>query len=286
MKTKSAAAPGPVKSREEILAAIRSAVERAGGERVSLAGFVSSLGLRRWQVYRFFRSWDDALACAGYRFERRNRPVGTEALLTDWGRVVRKLGRPPTYGEYNNHGAYNAGTCHRRFGSWSSVPSAFRAYAGTRPEWDDVLAMLPSPDGFAPACGRAPGLPTSEIPVAIPRDGRPCYGEPLNFPGLLNAPANESGVIFAFGLLAPRLGFQIRSMQAAFPDCEAMRRVGETAWQDVKIEFEFLSGNFALHKHPPGECDLIVCWKHNWTDCPKTLEVIALDEELKRLGRA
>lgn len=46
------------------------------------------------------------------------------------------------------------------------------------------------------------------------------------------------------------------------------------------------SRNFRLRRHAPKKCDLIVCREHNWPDCPKTLEVIALKDELERLSDA
>ena len=42
----------------------------------------------------------------------------------------------------------------------------------------------------------------------------------------------------------------------------------------VKIEFEFESRNFLLHMHEPNKADMIVCWRHNWEECP--LEVVEL----------
>jgi hypothetical protein len=120
-----------------------------------------------------------------------------------------------------------------------------------------------------------------------PRDDRPAFGEPLdNVPGLLNAPLTENGVILAFGMVAERLGFQIRAVRPAFPDCIAMRWIGGASWQEVTIEFEFESRNFRTHRHPPGGCDILVCWVHNWEDCPAGLEVIELSEELERLREA
>jgi hypothetical protein len=50
-------------------------------------------------------------------------------------------------------------------------------------------------------------------------------------------------------------------------------------WQMVKIEFEHESRNFLLHGHKPEKCHLIVCWRHNWEECP--LEVIELRTALK-----
>ncbi len=97
------------------------------------------------------------------------------------------------------------------------------------------------------------------------------------------APANEQGIIFLFGIVAERLGFHVESFQIAFPDCEAKQRVGPAGWQSVRIEFEYASRNFRDHGHLPEACDIIVCWEHNWPECPKNLEVIALKDELERL---
>jgi hypothetical protein len=88
------------------------------------------------------------------------------------------------------------------------------------------------------------------------------------------APVNELGVIFLFGAMSWQLGFVIHKLQAEFPDCEAMRRVSEDRCQLVKIEFELESRNFLKHMHDPSKCDLIVCWRHNWPECP--LEVLEL----------
>jgi hypothetical protein len=51
-------------------------------------------------------------------------------------------------------------------------------------------------------------------------------------------------------------------------------------WQEVWIEFEFESRNFLAHMHRLDGCDLIVCWEHNWPDCP--LEVVELKQALSR----
>ena len=60
-----------------------------------------------------------------------------------------------------------------------------------------------------------------------------------------------------------KLGFSILRIQAEFPDCDALRYVGEHQWQRVRIEFEYESRNFLTHMHPVSRCDLIVCWRHN-----------------------
>jgi hypothetical protein len=74
--------------------------------------------------------------------------------------------------------------------------------------------------------------------------------------------------------MSERLGFLVLRIQTEFPDCEAMRVVGENRLQMVRIEFEFQSRNFLRHMHEPTGCDLIVCWEHNWPECP--VEVLEL----------
>jgi len=53
-----------------------------------------------------------------------------------------------------------------------------------------------------------------------------------------------------------------------------MRKIDDQHWQLVKIEFERESRNFLRHGHLPSGCDVIVCWVHNWPECP--VEVIEL----------
>jgi hypothetical protein len=71
-------------------------------------------------------------------------------------------------------------------------------------------------------------------------------------------------------------------VQAEFPDCEALRMVAPNRQQRVRIEFEFESRNFERHGHDPKGCDLIVCWEHNWQECP--LQVLELKKVLAELG--
>jgi hypothetical protein len=91
---------------------------------------------------------------------------------------------------------------------------------------------------------------------------------------LVYAPTNEAGVMVLFGAVAREQGFAITRMQQAFPDCEAMREIEPERWVPTKIELEYESRNFLTHLHPVDGCDLIVCWKHNWPECP--LEVLEL----------
>jgi hypothetical protein len=101
-------------------------------------------------------------------------------------------------------------------------------------------------------------------------------GPPLEWLPMTNAPLNELGVVFLFGMVAAELGSQVESLQGKFPDCEAKCEVVKGKWQRSRIEFEYESKNFHLHGHDPKGCDAIVCWRHNWKGCPEELEVIEL----------
>jgi hypothetical protein len=84
--------------------------------------------------------------------------------------------------------------------------------------------------------------------------------------------------------MAVPLGFLILKIQTEFPDCEALRVAGKDRNRPVKIEFELESRNFLRHMHDPNGCDIIVCWEHNWPECP--LEVIELKKEIEKLRKS
>jgi hypothetical protein len=102
-------------------------------------------------------------------------------------------------------------------------------------------------------------------------------------PGLRNEPTNENGVMFAFGRVADKLGFEVERIQTAFPDCEALREVAPGKWQRERVELELFSRNFLEHGHDPKGCDTIVCWVHNWPECPEHIEVIELSKLMRRM---
>ena len=97
----------------------------------------------------------------------------------------------------------------------------------------------------------------------------------LSFP---YEPVNEMGVMVLFSMMAQQLGFVIESVQAGFPDCEAKIEVEPGRWQHFRIEFEYESRGFRVHGHDPLQCDLIVCWRHNWKKCPPNIQVLELSK--------
>ncbi len=106
---------------------------------------------------------------------------------------------------------------------------------------------------------------------------RSIVGDPINYKGLIFGPLNENGVIFLFSKMHESLGIFIEAIQPSYPDAKARRKT-HRGWEDVWIEFEYRSSSFKVHGHDPKECDIIVCWEHDWKECP--LEVIKLKKIL------
>jgi hypothetical protein len=283
--------------KKQILNSI-AAVAKQLGRAPSRAEFISHSGISLHFVLRSFPKWNDAIRTAGLRPYSLNVRIEDRALLEDWGKVVRRnrsilrnRARLPRH-IYRRQGKYNPHTLANRFGGWSSVPRAFRNFAKGQREWSDVLALLPAPVA-RPSVSKTPrsqpneGFASSIAPKLLqhaPLKGRVTYGNPTNFPGLRHEPVNEQGVVLLFGMLARDLGYSIEAVQKGFPDCEAIRQVAPERWQRVNIEFEFESKNFRDHGHPVTGCDVIVCWRHNWDDCPKHIEVVELSSVIKSLA--
>lgn len=111
-----------------------------------------------------------------------------------------------------------------------------------------------------------------------PLKDRPLLGAPMPLPAMAYEPVNEMGVMVLFSMLAQQLGFVIEAVQSGFPDCEAKIEVEPGRWQHFRIEFEYESLQFKKHGHDPSQCDLIVCWRHNWKNCPPHIQVLELSK--------
>ena len=108
-------------------------------------------------------------------------------------------------------------------------------------------------------------------------------GEAINFRGLVYGPINEQGVIFLFSKVSKDLNMEIEEIKTGFPD--AIGRVKTSrGYARRRIEFEYRSSEFKKHCHPIDECDMIICWEHDWADCPPKLEVIELKSAIKELA--
>jgi len=280
--------------RQSLLEAIREIAKQLGRP-PSRAEFKARSGLSEYAVLKHFPSWRQAVVAAGLEANQSNVRLQDSQLLKDWGELVRKHREIPTRVRYRREGKFSPGVFERHFGPWSSIPRKFRTWATNQPEWSDVLALLPLEFSRTQTPGpTALPLPVSTEHLETPTStavhakiqGQSIYGKPIDFRGLRHEPVNEQGVVFLFGMVALELGYHVEATQAGFPDCEAKRQIAADKWQRVRIEFEFESRNFRDHGHPVDGCDVIVCWKHNWADCPESLEVLDLSNIIKTLARS
>jgi hypothetical protein len=279
-------------SPDAIIDAIRS-IERETGRVPSKADFIRHSGMSEHQVLKHFPDgYSAAVKAAGLQpnMGGSKRILNDDQLLEEYGRVVRQLRQIPTAAKFNYEGKYNSATYSGRFGPWSNMPRAFSDFARGKPEWVDVVALLPvtSPGRRQPV-EQSDGTITPAPPAPARHSkltDRATYGNPIDFRGLRHEPVNEQGVVFLFGMIARELGYYVEAVQTGFPDCEAKRQVGRNNWQRVRIEFEFESRNFRDHGHACDGCDVIVCWRHNWPDLPDGLEVVELSTMINSLSKS
>jgi len=283
-------------TKQQITAGIQECAAKLG--RVPTHNELAKLaGISRRVVRGQFGTYTRALRECNLERKGGGRKVEMEDLFRDWAGVVRKLNKLPTLFEYEELSRYSQAPLMSRFGTWSRVPRGLKQYAeekGRTEDWKDVLAMIEARGRSEEPVWleRAAWLQTAAGPGPGPADGnpirgpiilrdRPMYGRVMRPYPLICAPVNEMGVVFLFGAMAERLGFLVLRIQTEYPDCEALRMIDEDRCQLVKIEFEHESRNFLKHMHLASECDLLVCWKHNWPECP--LEVVELKTVLARL---
>lgn len=124
------------------------------------------------------------------------------------------------------------------------------------------------------------------IKPKVSRKKARALGESVHFRGLKFAPLNEKGVAYLFGMVSHELGFVIEVLRAEPPDCEGKRCLDTTGsqWEHVKLSFEYKSSDFKAHGHSEDESDIIVCWLHDWDDCP--LEVLELRSTVRLLDES
>jgi hypothetical protein len=240
------------------------------------------IGVSEMVLYKRFGGLAKALAAAGLEATGPGFNQPEAALLLDWAAVTRKLGKIPSVHEYSSAGRFSVTPFQTRYRRWGAVPQAFSKFAHESKigsAWQDVLRLAEAHAHKEHKTVRA-FLPPRIRKGPVFRD-RPIYGGPLQCPELAHEPLNELGVVFVFGILARRLGFVVHRIQPDFPDCEAMREVARGQWQRVRIEFEYESRNFLRHRHQKERCDLIICWRHNWPECPASLQVLDLSKALQ-----
>jgi hypothetical protein len=264
--------------------------KKEGGKPVGANQVAATMGISTHWIWKLFsgESLSDIKREHGIRLSDPEKHQSVEDLLTRLDEIVSKHKRIPSWNVLTRESGTAESTWKLRLGGsrGCSQVDMYRQYRewlrGNNPDSPN-LEIVESFLNRDEASKKMPDLAASTKPrrratPSYPRTGARLYGKPLNFGNLTFEPTNEQGVVFLFGMVSKTLGFDsIEYLGTDFPDCEGKRRV-RGGQQHVRIEFEFKSRNY---DHPPHGCDMIVCWEHNWKECP--LEVLELKKEIKEL---
>lgn len=144
--------------RDFILSEIRRAATENGGGPLGKGKFAELTGISEgvWRG-KFWLSWGDATAAAGVQSGQMNEAHEADFLLERLALLARKCGHFPTLAEkrmertvdktFPNDKVFD------RFGNKDERIAALRGFAASRPEFADVVALLPS--GGTPASASA-----------------------------------------------------------------------------------------------------------------------------------
>lgn len=126
-------------------------------------------------------------------------------------------------------------------------------------------------------------LKTKEIPVSVDDedDLEDLVGEPMELQVMRWSPTNEMGVVALFIEFRNALGFPIvEVIRTRFPDAAVFQEAAK-GYVRKYIEFEFKSSGYKSHVKSKRKCHYVVCWEHDWKDCP--VDVIELRNEIPKI---
>jgi hypothetical protein len=234
-------------------------------------------GISYRPIHRLFGSWENAVKEAGLEIHpAHNIKIPDSELLQDYIQVTNELKHIPTFNEFRRRSKFSINVYANRFNNFTE----FRKRAIRYGQENGLFVTDITSTDFDTYLTKSVQQKTHTHKIL---DDRPVLGNKIDFRNLMHAPVNELGVVFLFGLLSNDLNFVIEAIQPGFPDCEAQRKIKRDKWQRVHIEFEYKSSNFIEHGHDTSKCDIIVCWEHDWSDCP--LEVICLKDYIKSIKK-
>ena len=269
-------------TKNQIIEEMRRVAANIGKKSLTRKDFGKHSKISASSVRYHFGTWNDAIKEAGLipvdtTEIIRPKLVEDDVLLLDLIRLYNEYGKEPTGLLINAKGKYSEKPYRTR---WKNIRKAFLIAKQKFPE--RISNEIQKQDKGQPEIEAIRVIPKT-IKPKIEKKRRIIFGEPINFRGLRFAPINEQGVVYLFGMISHELGFLIESVRTEFPDCEGKRCFDKenNQWEHVKIEFEYRSSHFKEHGHNEADCDIIVCWIHDWEDCP--IEVLELRSVIKYL---
>lgn len=268
--------------KQEIIKEIQRIFKEKG--EITLTLFKRESKFSAWHIFKYFNSWNEAVEQAGLQADYSSKKIEDEKLFMELKRVFEKLTKVSTTLAFQRESKFSLNVYKRRFGKWDDVLLSFRNWLEVNKIDFPYVDQLPYKSRIPQEIERAKTEETAtQFKAGWPSVKGVHYGPILNFRGLQHAPINEQGVVYLFGMVSFELGFIIEAIRTGFPDCEGKRLIDEKKglWERVAIEFEYKSSGFKEGGHDPNKCDLIVCWEHDWADCP--IEVLELKTKIKQL---
>ena len=199
-------------SKQQILSAIRAAARKLG-HAPTRSEFMRLSGIHYCKLIPHFAGYRAAVRAAGLKPHPNGVRIDTAAMLRDWGRLARKLGRVPTRDEYERHGRYAFASLETRFRRWSQVRSSFLEFAaagglGPAQQWAELVEKIrngPVPrrgggrhwrkqlaTGLRPEAGRGPEAAMTEVQARLRQDGASAIAIPTDFPAMEETNAAEA----------------------------------------------------------------------------------------------
>ena len=282
-------------SKEEIISEVKFA-DNKSDEPLTLKDFVRMSGIKEWQIKNFFPKggWSELKRLANITDKPRPSIKLSRKKFAFKGKAINKK-KPNLTKEYVI--AEEDIIVEEDIVAEEVAEEKVDAKKATKKDADAIKAAAEKAakedaDAIKAAAEKAAKEKIVEPPISPSKQSQKGiadtikddiaeFGELIDFRGLRHAPINQNGVIFLFGMVSNELGLMVEAIHAAFPECEAKRHVGENRYQRVRIKFEYKSSNYMSHGYDPAGADMIVCWVHDWHDCP--LEVLELQIAIDKL---
>lgn len=275
--------------KNQIISEIQRIANELGKTTFSRSEFSQLSKISLHQVYSNFNGWNDAIIKAGLIPDETRNKKTDEELWQNLYEVCHKLDKIPNTRDMDRNSKICNKTYRKRFSDWQNTLIYFKQWLKENHGESKFINMIADKNT---SCAQKTKVVNNEIEtsnntatVVWKSKKGVVYGAPIDYKGLRHEPVNEQGVVFLFGKINEELGIIVEVVRTGFPDCEGKRLIdkNKNLWEPVLIEFEYKSKNFLEHGHQIDGCDLIVCWEHNWEDCP--LEVIELKEIINKASK-
>ena len=254
--------------REHIISEIKRIAKQSDNKAVSKADFIKLTNIPDYQIYKHFKCWNKAVSAAGLTPNTKNKKLNNDKLFQNLYDYCVKIDKIPTATEFKYNSNHAIKKYRKNFGAWPNVLLFFQIWLQENHSSSKFIDMI-----------------NQKIILKDKKQTLHGAGAPLDFKGLKHEPINEQGLIFLFSKMNEELGLIVETLKIGFPDCIGKRLIDKNnnLWESVSIEFEYKSKDFLSHRHDANKCDIIVCWIHDWHDCP--IEVIELKDKVNKTNK-